>query len=115
MIGWPMSTRQGRWIVIVHAAVVLSALFAEAAPDPAAIPDDDFLEFLGSWSIGDAHSRWFDPFEMDEMTTEELSKPLPQRPGPAPADQSKTRPSKTPAPAQRHPPGSIEKGKDVRP
>ncbi|ALA60938.1 hypothetical protein [Nitrospira moscoviensis] len=48
-------------LILLAAAVSL----AEAAPrDAMPAPDADFLEFLGSWHVGD--ERWIDPFQLDD-------------------------------------------------
>ena len=46
--------------------VALSWLMAEAAPPSVVEPDQDFLEFLGSWTSGDVQHRWIDPFQLDD-------------------------------------------------
>ena len=46
-------------------AVLGAVAMAGAAPrNPAAQPDADFLEFLGSWHAED--DRWVDPFQVGE-------------------------------------------------
>jgi len=53
-IGSPMSTRQGKWSLMVLGTMGLLIQLAEAAPrDADPPPDPDFLEFLGSWHAGD--------------------------------------------------------------
>jgi hypothetical protein len=53
MTGWP-------------AVVALSWFMAEAAPPAVVEPDQEFLEFLGSWTAGDVQHRWVDPFQLDD-------------------------------------------------
>jgi hypothetical protein len=54
-------------MVELSAAIVLSALSAEAAPEAPVQPDADFLEFLGSWSTGHARPQWIDPFNVQDL------------------------------------------------
>jgi hypothetical protein len=56
----------------LSAAIVLSALSAEAAPESPIQPDADFLEFLGSWSTGHARPQWIDPFNIQDPPDQEI-------------------------------------------
>ena len=72
-------TPRASWV----AAVLLwsAGEVAAAPPDPAPLPDAEFLEFLGSWHTGD--DRWIDPVHAVEMTGMERRA---QQPGTSPAD-----------------------------
>ncbi|HJT19908.1 MAG TPA: hypothetical protein VJ746_05535 [Nitrospira sp.] len=59
-------------MVELSAAIVLSALSAEAVPEAPVQPDADFLEFLGSWSTGHARPQWVDPFNVQELPDQEV-------------------------------------------
>ena len=56
-------TARVSWMIL---AVVGVVAMADATPrDTVPPPEDDFLEFLGSWHTGD--DRWVDPFQVDEV------------------------------------------------
>ena len=62
-------------IVAVLGAVVLVGATPRETVQP---PDDDFLEFLGSWHTGE--DRWVDPFQTDEGPVSEAAEPSAGRP-----------------------------------
>jgi len=100
--------------VVLPAAIILSAVCAEAAPDSGVQPDADFLEFLGSWSIGEARPQWIDPFQIQDFPIESPSDPG-QRPRQELKDRLKRRQTDSQSPAPPPSPDSDRAREGVKP
>jgi hypothetical protein len=111
-----MPIRRGKWLLGLPAAVVLSVIVATAATQGNMDqPDADFLEFLGSWSTGESHPRWIDPFQFDDPTVPESERPDQQRMPRNRQDDLRKKPRDVESPTTQPTPDSVRSGEGVKP
>ena len=70
MTGWPMRKNTlERGLFGLMIMIMTSAYATETEDTP---PSEALLDFMMSWETGD--QQWVDPFELDEIESEELDK-----------------------------------------
>jgi len=111
-----MPIRRVKGITGLPAAVILSVVVAEAAPQgTAGQPAADFLEFLGSWSTGDDHPTWTDPFQLDEAVLLETDQPDERKSKADQRETSKNRRTDDDIAIKQQSPHSVRPGGGVKP